>query len=141
MVDEYNLNNATNLNQKVYKPLPKQLIQEKLKKIKEWNEIPEIKEKNIEAIDKDKFKKVGKIKFNFLKILACLGVLALLIVAFSVAYSTYENGALFPGFVCGNDTVICEAQECSNICGDCVCNSTCPEFPDKIKFTYENETS
>lgn len=148
--EEFNLNDPNNLNPvitPVFKPLPQSSVEEmevnKEEKIKRWNEKPEVKNNNIEAIDKNKFEKIGKKKLELFKILAPFGILSLVVIAIVAGiygWTIYKDGTLLSpvNMVCGNLT--CEKQECTfpNIpeCAEhpCVnnCNLSCGDTTIKI---------
>lgn len=156
MTDEINLNNQENLNPIIpkYKPLPttNDLFKDKKEEeIKKWNEKKEVKEKNIEAIDKDKFDKIKKNKLTLLNVLAIVGIISLIcLIGISIlyGYTLYKDKTMISptNLFCSNVSLKCETQNCVNTCNKecpaCIVslNSTC-NFPDRISIKYENKTN
>jgi len=130
-----NLNDRNNLNP---------TIDEKEKVINEWNNKPEIKQNQIEAIDKTKYKKIRNSELKVMHVLGMFGVLALLIIACSVGYSVYVSGSLVPKFL---TNMTCESQSCINECNkdcpSCNCQNIsipkCPDCSNNVKL-YCNST-
>lgn len=132
---DINLNDPRNLN-----PIIKE------QKIQQWNEMPEVKNSGIKAIDTQKYKEVSKPELNLLKIFTIIGIASLVIIAGSIGYSVYKNGSIIPSFY-ANQT--CEAQTVNfdkGVCPSCPsCN--CPDctnecnFPNTLKVEIKNETN
>lgn len=117
----------------------------KERKIKEWNENPEVKKNGIEAIDTTKYRKISKSELSLINILAIFGTISILIIAGSIAYSVYQDGSLVPKLVseqrCEAQTVNVDKGICPQ-CPDCNCPiieiPQCPE--NKIELYCGNET-
>ena len=139
-MEEFNLNDPRNLNPDI------RSLKDVESRIEEWNNKPEVKENNIEAIDKNKYEKISKPSLNIMKIMAFFGVIALLIIAgyFAIAGWTLYNDGTFinpVNLVCGNVTLNCEPQSCVNECKkDCpACVCEC-DFPNEINVNIKNGT-
>ena len=122
-------------------------------RIDEWNQIPEIKQSNIEAIDKNKFMKIGKVKKQILSLLSVLGIIALIVLIGSAGiygYTLYNDGTLLNKpieIICGNTS--CEAQIVNidkGICPPCPenhcpnCSNIC-NFPTELEIKLVNGTT
>ena len=113
------LNNPKNLNPSIENKMEKK---QREKQIDEWNKQPEIKKQNIEAIDKNKFRKISVSELGLLNILAIFGTISLIILAGSAgiyAYIVWQDGTLIPEFICSQNvslsegTIRCESQVCN----------------------------
>lgn len=101
--------------------------EKKAEEIKNWNEKPVIKENNIKAVDAN--------GYSWLKTLAFIGIIALIIIAVGVGtwgYTIWKDGTLVPNFICPNQSITISDQGCSNTqkCGDCnpQINITLPNY-------------
>lgn len=115
-------------------PFPEE---QKRELIEEWNNKPEVKLNNIEAIDKNKKKPVKKERYKLLMFLAIIGTIALLIIAGAVGifgYIAYQDGTFINpiALTCGNTTLNVESTTCPeypsiNIPSCPSCQVTCPD--------------
>ena len=120
---------------------PKYSKKEKKKYIEEWNNKPEIKNNNIQAIDIDKGIPIRKTKQGFIKFFTLTGIIALLIIAGALgtfAYLAWQDGTLLENpakLICGNTTVQFDEGTIKCEATSCVCepNVSCPEQIDYNK--------
>jgi len=126
---EFDINSPNNLNPDVnlYKPLPKEKVME------EWSNRPDVKSRNIKAIDTDKSVEVSKGTLNFLKLFAILGIIGIIIIAIGVgvySYTLYNDGTLLDPV----SEMICSPIYVNNSCGNNICPSvpSCPDCPNCI---------
>ena len=142
----YDINTYNKVKEFFQDGTPKYSNEKKEEMIENWNDNPKVKNNGIEAIDTKKKKPIKKGNYFVLIILAFLGILALLVVAGAIGYSTYKTGNWILPADCGNTTVSCGDNSCptctscpdlgcpETICGDC-------NFPDYLEVSLLNETN